>query len=156
MDGPARRRLGRGLAPSAAAAAVLAEDLGIGCDNTAKWLYEHARGRAAFRPGQLLIVDEATLAGTRALDRLTALAHAAGAKVLLVGDWARLQSVDAGGAFALLVHARGDDVPELSEVHTASPTTGRSAPRWRCAEARSTSSAPTPPTTGCARAPPPR
>ena len=38
-----------GLAPSAAAAAVLAEDLGIACDNTAKWLYEHARGRAGFR-----------------------------------------------------------------------------------------------------------
>ncbi|KAE8765398.1 relaxase domain-containing protein [Georgenia thermotolerans] len=106
-----------GLAPSAAAAAVLAEDLGIACDNAAKWLYEHARGRAEFRAGQLVIIDEATLAGTRALDRITALAKAAGAKVVLVGDWAQLQSVDAGGAFSLLVDARGDDVPELNEVH---------------------------------------
>jgi hypothetical protein len=64
----------------------------------------------------LVIIDEATLAGTLTLDRLTALAVEAGAKVLLVGDWAQLQSVDAGGAFALLASARPDN-PELNEVH---------------------------------------
>ncbi|TRW45702.1 MobF family relaxase [Georgenia yuyongxinii] len=106
-----------GLAPSAAAAGVLAEDLGIACDNTAKWLYEHSHGKARFWAGELVIVDEAALASTRSLDRITALAQAAGAKVLLVGDWAQLQSVGAGGAYSLLVDARGDDVPELSEVH---------------------------------------
>ena len=105
-----------GLAPSAVAAQVLAEDLGIACENTFKWLHEHDRGRAQFRKGQLVIIDEATLAGTLTLDRLTALAADAGAKVLLVGDWAQLQSVDAGGAFSLLVSAR-PDTPELTEVH---------------------------------------
>src|SRR5690606_31755540 len=40
----------------------------------------------------------------------------AGAKVLLVGDYAQLQSVDAGGAFGLLVGDR-DDAPELVDVH---------------------------------------
>ena len=45
--------------------------------------------------GQLVIIDEATLAGTLTLDRLTALAAEAGA-VLLVGDWAQLQSTRAG------------------------------------------------------------
>lgn len=106
-----------GLAPSAAAAQVLADDLGITTDNTAKWLYEHDHGRARFERGQLVIVDEATLAGTRTLDRLTGLAAQSGAKVLLVGDWAQLQSVDAGGAFTMLVTARGHDVPALTEVH---------------------------------------
>lgn len=105
-----------GLAPSAVAAQVLAEDLGIACENTAKWLHEHDRGRAEFRKGQLVIIDEATLAGTLTLDRLTALAADAGAKVLLVGDWAQLQSVDAGGVFSLLASAR-PDTPELTEVH---------------------------------------
>ncbi|MGD9959015.1 MobF family relaxase [Nocardioides sp.] len=105
-----------GLAPSAAAADVLAQDLGIACDNTAKWLTEHDLGRAEFRKGQLVIIDEATLAGTLTLDRLAGLAADAGAKVLLVGDWAQLQSVDAGGAFPLLAEAR-DDTPELAEVH---------------------------------------
>lgn len=105
-----------GLAPSAAAAQVLAEDLGVECDNTAKWLHEYDRGRTAFGKDQLIIIDEATLAGTLTLDRLTGLAAVAGAKVLLVGDWAQLQSVEAGGAFALLAASR-EDTPELTEVH---------------------------------------
>jgi len=104
-----------GLAPSAVAAQVLADDLGAPCENTAKWLHSHDRGAATFRPGQLVIIDEATLAGTMSLDRLTALATDAGAKMLLVGDWAQLQSVDAGGAFALLASAR-PDTPELTDV----------------------------------------
>ncbi|WP_454850039.1 MobF family relaxase [Promicromonospora soli] len=108
-----------GLAPSAAAAAVLAEDLGIGCENTAKWLYDHIHKGVVFRPGQLVIIDEATLAGTLTLDRITAHAAEVGAKVLLVGDPAQLQAVEAGGAFALLAAARqtDDGAPELTEVH---------------------------------------
>lgn len=105
-----------GLAPSAAAAQALADDLGIGCDNTAKWLHDYDHGRTELRAGQLVIIDEATLAGTNTLDRLTGIAAGAGAKVLLVGDPHQLQSVDAGGAFALLVDRR-TDVPELSEIH---------------------------------------
>ena len=99
-----------GLAPSAAAAEVLAEELGIDTENTAKWLYEHRReaerlhtlaelrgelasphrcvratlghasqgrpraeaelARWRLHAGQLVIVDEASLAGTFALDEL--------------------------------------------------------------------------------------
>ncbi|EYR62527.1 conjugal transfer protein [Actinotalea ferrariae CF5-4] len=58
--------------------------------------------RFRLRPGQLLIVDEASLAGTFALDALTAEASDVGAKVLLVGDHKQLSAVDAGGAFHLL------------------------------------------------------
>ena len=105
-----------GLAPSAVAAQVLAEDLDIECENTAKWLHEYDRGRVALHPGQLVIIDEATLAGTLTLDRISRIAAEAGAKVLLVGDWAQLQSVDAGGAFSLLVSER-PNVAELTEVH---------------------------------------
>jgi len=68
------------------------------------------------RPGQLVIVDEASLAGTFALDELVTAAKNAGAKVLLVGDWAQLSAVEAGGAFSLLVADRGDVAPELSDV----------------------------------------
>ena len=134
-----------GLAPSATAAAELADALGIACENTTKWLYEstgaghtrRAERTAALRaeradlnahthpaqagaidaqlaalrrvdddwslhPCQLVIVDEASLAGTLALDNLIAQANAAEAKVLLVGDHAQLSAVDAGGAFHLL------------------------------------------------------
>jgi hypothetical protein len=105
-----------GLAPSAVAAQVLADDLGIGTENTAKWWLNHLMTGETFHTGQLVIVDEASLAGTLSLDRITNLAEQAGAKVLLVGDYAQLQSVDAGGAFGLLVHDR-DDAPELVDVH---------------------------------------
>jgi len=73
----------------------------------------HDLNRWAFRPGQLVIIDEASLAGTADLDRITATAAEAGAKVLLVGDWAQLSAIDAGGAFGLLVRDRGTTVPEL-------------------------------------------
>ncbi|GAA4823940.1 MobF family relaxase [Nocardioides caeni] len=105
-----------GLAPSAAAAQALADDLGVACENTSKWLHEYDRGRTEQRRGQLVIVDEATLADTVTLDRLTGIAAGAGAKILLVGDPHQLQSVDAGGAFALLVDRRAD-VSELREIH---------------------------------------
>lgn len=143
-----------GLAPSAAAADVLGDALGITAENTAKWLVEHDREgdrlrrierigtalqtapdqdtqrklaahltrltadvqRWRFHPGQLIVVDEASLAGTLTLDRLSACAGEAGAKLLLVGDPAQLSAIEAGGAFGLLVQDRGTEVPELSGV----------------------------------------
>ncbi|RPF21501.1 MobF family relaxase [Myceligenerans xiligouense] len=112
------------LAPSAVAASVLSRELRLRAENTAKWLHEHDHGRAAFAKNQLVIIDESTLADTATLDQITGLAAAAGAKVVLVGDPAQLQSVDAGGAFDLLVERRrtaaGDSstaVAELIEVH---------------------------------------
>lgn len=115
-----------GLAPSAAAAQVLADDLGIEAENTAKWLHEHGRGNWSLAPGQLLIVDESSLAGTLALDRLATHAAEVGAKVVLVGDWAQLASVDAGGAFGLLARER-HDAPELTDVRRFSAEWEKSA-----------------------------
>jgi conjugative relaxase-like TrwC/TraI family protein len=105
-----------GLVPSAAAAQVLAEDLGIPTENLAKWWQNHLDRGDTFHAGQLVIVDEASLAGTLSLDRITAVAASAGAKVLLVGDYAQLYAVDAGGAFSMLVRGRAD-APELVDVH---------------------------------------
>ena len=143
-----------GLAPSAAAAEVLAEQLGIDTENTAKWLHEHRQGaerlakiadlrtalrspatsrrRSALhaqlvrvedeaatwklRAGQLVIVDEASLVGTFALDELVAAARDARAKVLLVGDPAQLSAIDAGGMFTALVRDRGGLAAELTDV----------------------------------------
>lgn len=101
-----------GLAPSAVAAAVLAEDLGIATENTAEWWSNYTLHSTIFQAGQLVIGDEASLAGTISLDRITEVA----AKVLLVGGYAQLQSIDAGGAFNLLVSDR-DDAPELVDIH---------------------------------------
>lgn len=104
-----------GLAPSAAAAEVLGDSLGVRAENTAKFLYEHTHDRWSLEPGQLVLLDEASLAGTLALDRITAHAGEVGAKVVLIGDWAQLSAVGTGGAFGMLVrHRRG--VPELTDV----------------------------------------
>ena len=145
-----------GLAPSAAAAEVLGEDMGIDTDNLAKWLFEHrqhgqrtrelgdlrekvrliersgrvpssrllasitcreeALARWTLREGQLIVVDEASLASTFALDELTSAALDAHAKLVLVGDGAQLSSVDAGGMFRTLVRDRGDKAPTLADV----------------------------------------
>jgi conjugative relaxase-like TrwC/TraI family protein len=145
-----------GLAPSAAAAEVLGDDMGIDTDNLAKWLYEHRQhgqrfrelgqlrkkvrlvgleGRApspalaasirqreetltrwSLRTGQLVVVDEASLASTFALDELMSAALESRAKVVLVGDWAQLSSVDAGGMFRTLVRDRGDGAANLADV----------------------------------------
>jgi conjugative relaxase-like TrwC/TraI family protein len=114
-----------GLAPSATAAAELSVAVGIACDTLAKWAHETSRTDTArlddspeagvawrLRPGQLVIVDEASLAGTLTLDRLATRAGQAGAKLLLVGDHHQLGAVDAGGAFGLL--ARDTGAAELS------------------------------------------
>ncbi|SEF12003.1 conjugative relaxase domain-containing protein, TrwC/TraI family [Arthrobacter alpinus] len=170
-----------GLAPSAVAAAVLGEEVGIATDNTAKWLYESvgdgaarrtqryfqataaitatensikaARSQSAtstpaqrtaqaekirqltrkrqahaatvakcvaeqskytLRQGQLLIVDEASMAGTTTLAELGAQADRAGAKVLLVGDPAQLESVEAGGILGWM--ERDHNASHLNQV----------------------------------------
>jgi len=148
-----------GLAPSATAAEVLGDELGITTENTAKWLTEWRRvpelvvrraqlatnlARVPYpaspatrrlraqiaeleaaidarrlRAGQLVVVDEASMVATLALDELVAAARDAGAKMLLVGDVAQLGAVEAGGALSLLVsdrQERGDPVPELTDV----------------------------------------
>jgi hypothetical protein len=71
-----------------------------------------------------VVVDEASLAGTFALDTLTEQARNAGAKVVLVGDWAQLSPVEAGGAFHLLVHDR-DLAPELADVRRVHTRLGK-------------------------------
>ena len=105
-----------GLAPSAVAAEMLAGDLGIKTENTARWWTLHIMTGSTFQTGQLVIVDEASLAGTLALDRITGAAAKAGAKILLVGDYGQLQSPAAAGAFGLLAGDR-PDTPELSTIH---------------------------------------
>ncbi len=71
--------------------------------------------RWALHAGQIVIVDEASLAGTFALEELVCAAADAGAKVLLVGDPYQLSAVEAGGMFGALVRDRSD-APELADV----------------------------------------
>ncbi|GJJ24009.1 MobF family relaxase [Mycolicibacterium mageritense] len=99
-----------GLAPTAAAAEVLAEDAHITTDTMAKFvqLAGTQRDRSQRRdpartwfdtigPDTLVIVDEAAMASTFDLDAMIAHALAKGASVRLVGDDQQLASISAGG-----------------------------------------------------------
>lgn len=50
---------------------MLADDLGVATENTAKWWTTHQHTGATFQAGQLVIIDEASLAGALSLDRIT-------------------------------------------------------------------------------------
>lgn len=64
----------------------------------AKLAAQHAeQARYTLAENQLLIVDEASMVSTVQLAELAHQAEAAGAKMLLVGDPAQLEAVDAGG-----------------------------------------------------------
>ncbi|MFI5734994.1 MobF family relaxase [Kribbella sp. NPDC051587] len=70
--------------------------------------------RWTFHQNQLVIVDEASMAGTMELAALARAADTAGAKLLLVGDTAQLGAADTGGAFRLI--AQDTNAAELSDV----------------------------------------
>ena len=55
-----------------------------------------------FHPNQLVIIDEASMVSTFQLAALVRQANEAGAKILLVGDPAQLDSIDAGGVLGWL------------------------------------------------------
>jgi conjugative relaxase-like TrwC/TraI family protein len=67
------------------------------------------------RPGDVLLVDEASMAGTFNLDRITALAEHAGAQVRLLGDDCQLSAVASGGVLRLIASEAG--ATELRDLH---------------------------------------
>jgi hypothetical protein len=104
----------RGVAPSAVAAGVLAEQAGIVSETLAKFLLDAARGRTRLCSGEVVVCDEASMVATRDLGRLVGLVERAGGKLVLVGDHRQLGSVDAGGLFRLLAaDAKGAELTTI-------------------------------------------
>ena len=62
----------------------------------------------------VIVVDEASMVGSRSLDQLRQYADPSGAKVVLVGDNRQLSSIDAGGALRTLSHELGAHVITLT------------------------------------------
>jgi len=129
------RQGGRNLIPlatSAAAADVLGRELGVRAENLHKFLHEWTAGPFAARlqsggsvpaaarmfrlgPGDVIVVDEAGMASTFALDNLTAHAAKRGAVVRLLGDDRQLPAIDAGGVLRLVAAEPG--TPELTTLY---------------------------------------
>ena len=112
------------VAPSARAAAVLGQEIGVPATTIAKVLHDHDRAATtgtpvrqewALGPRDVILVDEAGMAGTPALGRLLTLAQQSGALVRLLGDPMQLTAVEAGGALRLLAHA--GPTAQLDRVH---------------------------------------
>jgi conjugative relaxase-like TrwC/TraI family protein len=109
-----------GLAPSAAAAAVLGEQTGIRSDTLAKltWSLQHGDlpdWAAAVGPSTLVIIDEAGMADTLSLDTAVQFAIGRGASVRLVGDDQQLAAIGAGGVLRDIQHTHG--ALRLTELH---------------------------------------
>jgi conjugative relaxase-like TrwC/TraI family protein len=109
-----------GLAPSAAAAAVLAEQAGIRTDTLAKltWSLRHddlPGWAATVGPSTLVIIDEAGMADTLTLDAAVQFAVGRGANVRLVGDDQQLAAIGAGRVLRDIKHTYG--AIRLTELH---------------------------------------
>jgi AAA domain len=101
-----------GLAPSAAAAAVLAEQTGIRAETLAKLTWSLDNGElpdwaAAIGPSTLVIIDEAGMADTLTLDTAVQFVMARGGSVRLVGDDQQLAAIGAGGVLRDIQHTHG-------------------------------------------------
>ena len=109
-----------GLAPSAAAAAVLAEQTGIRSDTLAKltWSLDHGdlpEWAAAVGPSTVVIIDEAGMADTVSLDTAVQFVINRGGSVRLVGDDQQLAAIGAGGVLRDIKHTHG--ALRLTELH---------------------------------------
>jgi conjugative relaxase-like TrwC/TraI family protein len=109
-----------GLAPSAAAAAVLSEEAGIRTDTLAKLTWSLQQGElpdwaASVGPSTLIIIDEAGMADTLSLDTAVQFALDRGATVRLVGDDQQLAAIGAGGVLRDIAHSHG--ALHLTELH---------------------------------------
>lgn len=113
------------LATSSRAASVLGTELGARAENLHKFLYENHRDDPGnqspidawfrLRAGDVVLVDEAGMAGTLQLRDLLTLATDVDATIRLLGDPAQLAAVDAGGALGLLEREIG--ATHLTTLH---------------------------------------
>ena len=118
------RRHGRlvfGVAPTAKAAHVLHQETGMDTDTLAKLLHEWTRPdrlpdhRYRLPIATTVVVDEASMIGTRSLHQLISLAERHDWRLVLVGDPRQLQAVGRGGLFTeLTTTAR---THELVRIH---------------------------------------
>ncbi|MCX2564828.1 Ti-type conjugative transfer relaxase TraA, partial [Acetobacter thailandicus] len=97
----------RGAALSGIAAEGLQGGAGIESRTLASLELAWSRGRDCLERGDVLVVDEAGMVGSRQMERVLSAAHEAGAKVVLVGDPEQLQAIEAGGAFRAVAERVG-------------------------------------------------
>jgi len=94
---------------------VLREEAGFAnADTVARFLKDQEMQESA--KGGVILVDEASLLGTRDMGQLFDVAEAVGARVILVGDRRQNRSVTAGEPLKLLEESAGLRVAEVTEI----------------------------------------
>ena len=97
----------RGAALSGIAAEGLEAGSGITSRTIASWEHAWAQGFELLGPRDVVVLDEAGMVGSRQMARVLDAVHAAGAKLVLVGDAEQLQAIEAGAAFRAIAERVG-------------------------------------------------
>ncbi|WP_457584882.1 Ti-type conjugative transfer relaxase TraA [Ensifer canadensis] len=103
-----------GAALAGKAAEGLEESSGIASRTLASWEYGWQAGRGLLGKGDVLVIDEAGMVGSRQLAKFVIEAEARCAKLVLVGDHEQLQAIGAGSPFRAIAERVG--AVELSEI----------------------------------------
>ncbi|CAI2936813.1 Ti-type conjugative transfer relaxase TraA [Aminobacter niigataensis] len=103
-----------GAALSGKAAEGLEESSGIQSRTLASWSRGWENDRGTIGRGDVFVIDEAGMVGSRQLARFVTEAEARGAKIVLVGDHEQLQAIGAGAPFRAITEEIGH--AELSEI----------------------------------------
>jgi hypothetical protein len=92
----------------------LEESSGIQSRTLASWSRGWENDRGTIGRGDVFVIDEAGMVGSRQLARFVGEAEARGAKIVLVGDHEQLQAIGAGAPFRAITEEIGH--VELSEI----------------------------------------
>ena len=90
------------------------ESSGIQSRTLASWSRGWENDRGTIGRGDVFVIDEAGMVGSRQLARFVTEAEARGAKIVLVGDHEQLQAIGAGAPFRAITEEIGH--AELSEI----------------------------------------
>ncbi|MEV5056424.1 Ti-type conjugative transfer relaxase TraA, partial [Agrobacterium radiobacter] len=103
-----------GAALAGKAAEALEESSGIQSRTLASWSYSWDHGGDLIGRGDVFVIDEAGMVGSRQLARFIGEAEERGAKIVLVGDHEQLQAIGAGAPFRAIAEQIGH--VELSNI----------------------------------------
>ena len=103
-----------GAALAGKAAEGLTQSSGIAARTLASWEYGWNKGKGELQRGDILVIDEAGMVGSRQLARIVSQVEKRGAKLVLVGDHEQLQAIGAGSPFRAIAERIGS--VELSEI----------------------------------------
>jgi Ti-type conjugative transfer relaxase TraA len=108
----------QGAALSGIAAENLEAGSGIPARTIASLEHQWNQGRELLASGDVLVIDEAGMIGTRQMERVIGEAEKRGAKVVLVGDPEQLQAIEAGAAFRSIAERHGwAEITDIRRQH---------------------------------------